>query len=729
MSINRLSSVFIVIVFFISVPSISSQNKNRVAVSEADRIKLYEFNSVSKEFDLVWESADISLNRRMGSQMRDMHIVDIDNDGRCELIAVDHYGIFIWGKNGKYPQYFAFQGPLVRYGTEYILAVDIDDDSRMELLTQRMNLDHKTRIITVWKIDSDRLSPINEIELPGTASWSLRQGDFDGDGKTEILTSANLIHILGWKDEELVIEAEFPNLAGVIDNVRPADIDADGVDEIIASGNSGCFSVYKHRKIHDKSYYPLYFQSKIEPGRLNSMTQGLHYEDIDGDGIKEILVGLTSWRGEKGDNILVYKSLLSHKNPIGSIFSFEKVFSIPQASSFIPGFVIGDVDNDGQNEVIYNNKFILRFNNDADGNMSSESMGEISKSSWSVAIGPFYPSGEDKPHGLRLIPIAVTIDLDEGEYIESGKSYEIMVKLKSSWHDVSQIRLGLECNNEAAVIEPTIIHFNVIDAGQEVGNTEQPFILRAKSVEKFTPFELNLVIETESGYRIEQNSLPLRSKSYYISPSVRPELKRISETIAISSEEGIYEDLGISPEYFNYNIGLAWPSSTDLNSYKNLILYDDGEDALWQPEFLVKLKSFLDNGGNCFLQGYYLIPTIEDLASDDMKDSADFINSYLHVRYLDETNQLTGLKGQSGDVITDGLNFDLKINQDGNSPGVLESLASAIPILFYPNGQVAGVRIDGPYKMVILPFYLNDIESVEVRKELLQRILAWFDQE
>jgi len=112
-----------------------------------------------------------------------------------------------------------------------------------------------------------------------------------------------------------------------------------------------------------------------------------------------------------------------------------------------------------------------------------------------------------------------------------------------------------------------------------------------------------------------------------------------------------------------------------------------------------------------------------------MKEYADFINSYLHVRYIEETDQVTGLKGQAGDIMTDGLNFDLKINQDGYSPGVLEPLAGAFPILFYPDGQVAGVRIDGPYKMVILPFYLNDIESVEVRKKLLQRILDWFDQE
>jgi len=200
-----------------------------------------------------------------------------------------------------------------------------------------------------------------------------------------------------------------------------------------------------------------------------------------------------------------------------------------------------------------------------------------------------------------------------------------------------------------------------------------------------------------------------------------------SETIAISGGEGIYDGLGIHPEYFNDYYGVYWPALDDLNFYKNLILYDELSYALsFHQE---KLKSFLDNGGNFLMHGYYLISQMEDPIPPHMKDYADFINSYLQVHYLDETDQVTGLKGQTGDVITDGLNFDLKIEQDGYLPGVLETIASAIPILFYPDGQVAGVRIDGPYKMVILAFYLNDIESLEVRKKLLQRILDWFEQE
>jgi len=333
--------------------------------------------------------------------------------------------------------------------------------------------------------------------------------------------------------------------------------------------------------------------------------------DVDGDGTKEILVGLTSRPGESRDNILIYKGLLRSDGPIGSSFQFKKEFSMPLQSSGIPGFVIGDVDNDGKNEVIYNKKFILKFNIGDDGNMSSESMGEISKRASGIALGPFYPSGEDKPNGLRLIPMAVTIDLEGEEYIEAEKTYKIRVKLKSSWHNVSQIRVGLESDADAVEIEPKSVPFSSIDAGQEIENMEQPFILRTKNVKKMTPLELKFIIETESGFRLEQKDVSIQSKNNpNLGSFIRPKLEKISETIAISGGEGIYEELGIKPEYFNDYFGIYWPAQDDLNSYKNLILYDELSYALAFHQ--KKLKSFLDKRGNCLLQGYYLISKMED---------------------------------------------------------------------------------------------------------------------
>jgi hypothetical protein len=60
-------------------------------------------------------------------------------------------------------------------------------------------------------------------------------------------------------------------------------------------------------------------------------------------------------------------------------------------------------------------------------------------------------------------------------------------------------------------------------------------------------------------------------------------------------------------------------------------------------------------------------------------------------------------------------------------PGVLDCAAGATPILFYPNGEVAGVRVEGKHKMFYFEFSLQDIVSIEARRELVRRILAWFD--
>ena len=103
MSLQRLSAVMGVFVFFLSIPCFS-QIKNRVAVAEDDRLKLYEFNSSSNEFDLVWESADFSSKSHSGSLFRDLHIIDVDDDGKCVLCVFEREVMEMGGKNGTYPQ-------------------------------------------------------------------------------------------------------------------------------------------------------------------------------------------------------------------------------------------------------------------------------------------------------------------------------------------------------------------------------------------------------------------------------------------------------------------------------------------------------------------------------------------------------------------------------------------------------------------------------------------------
>ena len=48
-------------------------------------------------------------------------------------------------------------------------------------------------------------------------------------------------------------------------------------------------------------------------------------------------------------------------------------------------------------------------------------------------------------------------------------------------------------------------------------------------------------------------------------------------------------------------------------------------------------------------------------------------------------------------------------------------------MLFRSTGEVAAVRVQDKYKLVYLGFSLDDIQSPEAKKELVKRIMAWFD--
>jgi hypothetical protein len=78
-------------------------------------------------------------------------------------------------------------------------------------------------------------------------------------------------------------------------------------------------------------------------------------------------------------------------------------------------------------------------------------------------------------------------------------------------------------------------------------------------------------------------------------------------------------------------------------------------------------------------------------------------------------------------VVSDGLVIDLQDNANEYEPGVLNALEGAVPIFRYPTGEVAGVRVDGKYKLVYLEFALQDIQSLETRKEVMRRVPAWFN--
>jgi len=731
MASKRFSLFGLAAVLFLSVFASAAQTKNRIAVSGGDMIKLYEFNSATKKFDVVWESAETGTGVKNSSLgICSMVLKDIDKDGKNELVTVDQFGIFIWGKNGKIPLYYNLRSAAKQISWAYILPMDLDKDGSFEFLTQRI-FDSRKRKIEAWKIQDNAAARFSEIELPGT-SWSLRSGDCDNDKTEDILTSSSLIQVLSWeKTKGLYEKAAFPNISNMVDVVHVADVNGDGENEIVASGNGSCFTVYKARKEWEPPnyVYPVLYQSED----LGGYTQGLEVADIDGDGKNEVLVGVAPMGKEKKDHIYVFEKSGGSITPGITKLSLRQAFSMPLESSGIPGFAVGDADNDGRNEVVYNGRHVLKFSRDTEGRLQCETLATLGETKTQAVVGPFEPEGKDESNAPRIVPKNFFIDLKDGDIIESGKVYRFWVELSSPWRTAQNVRVRLESlASEIKILKGDFL-VPKIEAGKIVDNKAAPFLVKPDELKKELGFELKIEISADGDYQSIQSRDRARSgKGGNIYLTAVPKFEFKSETLGMSSDEDSYKDLGISYDYFNDDSGSAWPPVEILLKYKNIFVLADYIVA--SPEQSEKTQEMFEAGKNLLFHGdraIYLPPAREK----QLKPFYDLAVKYFKSRYLKGYEGEKAVKGMDGDPLSGGLSFAL-INRERpnlptesqNLPNILEAQPGATPFLFYPTGEVAAVRVEGKYKLVYLGFSLDDIQSAEVKKELVKRIMTWFNK-
>jgi hypothetical protein len=694
-----------------SVPALRPQaaKKNRVIISEGNKLKAFEFNPVTSKFDQVWESANTGIAEKMGG-IKAPVLTDLDRDGKNELIAIDPMGIMIFGKTGKYPQYYNFDSSMFGRSDSQILPIDIDGDSVVEFITQGLWQDYGSqRLITIWKPSQNRLHKLSEIPLQGDISWSLAYADCDNDNISELLSASTLISIMKWDASKgLTVQASFANASSLVDVIRVADANNDGRNEIVASGNSGAFSIHTARSLNGVTYYPVAYQSEQFGGEGPSAayTQGLLVTDIDGDGKNEVLVGLT---GKQVENILVFE-IERGSNP--SRMRFRKIFGMPHDSSQILGFVAGDVDNDGKTEVIYNSKYVLKFSRDASDNLKCQVLAKITDYGIGAVVGTFEPTGADTVPGPRAILGRINVELPEDGHVFSGGKYKCWLNVTGVWADFKNVQITLESENKEIKIEKKAFRIDSIKQGQVLDNKEQPFVIRAEKVDNPTRINLRARLTAEGGFQVT------RTVSGFL--RVFPELTFNSDTLAVS-DPNIYKDLSFSYDFFNDNGGTAWPPKDAILRHKNYIVLDELSNTVEMRDYL---QPFLDKGGNYFVHGYGVIRGYD---GPTFQAERDFVAKYLHATCSKDYVGERKLTGAKGDLIGDGFSIELQRNRYNMQSAVLEPLEGAIPIFYYPNGNVAGIRIDGKYKLVYLEFALQDIKSLETRRELIRRVLAWFN--
>ena len=359
--------------------------------------------SLSKDDKKEWKYQELPHDSGWMSR-----IIDLDRDGFNDMIVVN-------GENGvtsNLPSY-VYWGEPEGIGTEridlqttgaYDLAVmDINRDGRLDLIFPSAWEDHhnpgKPMLARVYLADKDRkfLEATETYGIEGIAAVSIAEGDLNNDGFHDLVLGNyrngfdyNIESFIYWGTNDglnTIKPTRLPTYMPI--DVKVSDLNSDGWDDVIFSGGNqvkiywnkkGNFSYSDYHIINAEGYTSMASIGRIfcEVADLNDDGQNelimttkkglqirsvtdledvqtflplsnIHWVtacDLNGDGRKDLIVS-------RYDDEYVYdtKSPIYWNGPSG--FSSERVTWFTTKGAV--GNTAGDLDGDGQPEVVFNN--------------------------------------------------------------------------------------------------------------------------------------------------------------------------------------------------------------------------------------------------------------------------------------------------------------------------------------------------------------------------------------
>ncbi|WP_420855860.1 FG-GAP repeat domain-containing protein, partial [Thermoactinospora rubra] len=281
---------------------------------------------------------------------------DLDGDGRDEIISIGGNGDVVAYRNLGWSAPKVYDGPdskLVAQGFTDPLRTafaDIDGDGRDEIISIGGNGDVVAYRNLGWSAPKVYDGPDSKLVAQGfTDPLRTAFADIDGDGRDEIISIGGNGDVvayrnLGWSAPKVYDGPASKLVAqgfGTPAQVKFADLDGDGRDEIISFGGNGDVIAYRNRgwdqaKVYDGPDSKLVAQGFTDPLRTA-------FADLDGDGRDEIIS-----IGGNGD-VVAYRNLG---------WSAPKVYDGPDSKLVAQGFTdplrtaFADIDGDGRDEII-----------------------------------------------------------------------------------------------------------------------------------------------------------------------------------------------------------------------------------------------------------------------------------------------------------------------------------------------------------------------------------------
>ncbi len=245
---------------------------------------------------------------------------DIDGDGIDEIITAPGYGYYnpaeirVFDKDGNELAGMGITAYPYKYGA-YIASADFDGDGRYEVVTGAGAGYANPAEVKVFVNDGAGFtdSGIDFLAYGTTYGVRVAAGDIDGDGIPEIITAPgpgrrNRGVIRIWKVDtsagtgqwEAVLLREFTAESRYRASVTLAcaDINGDGVDEIITGGGPYWNSPDKVKLFGEYGELLLQFRTYMSGKRGYGVN--VAGGDMDGDGVAEVIAGAGPRMGNKG---------------------------------------------------------------------------------------------------------------------------------------------------------------------------------------------------------------------------------------------------------------------------------------------------------------------------------------------------------------------------------------------------------------------------------------------
>jgi hypothetical protein len=194
--------------------------------------------------------------------------------------------------------------------------------------------------------------------VPGTFKFShgLGVGDINGDGRLDVITTG------GWWEQPAQQDGKpwkfHPaNLGEACADMHAFDLDGDGKADVISS-SAHQYGIWWHQQKSGSTGEPTFLRRVLFP-KLVSQTHALHFVDINGDGLKDLVTGKRWWaHGPKGD---------ADPNTPPALYWFEARRGSDGVTTFLPHlidddsgigtqFVVADVNGDKLLDIVVANK-------------------------------------------------------------------------------------------------------------------------------------------------------------------------------------------------------------------------------------------------------------------------------------------------------------------------------------------------------------------------------------